>query len=139
MGWTPGTAKRPLKKPASALPLAPATGALGNASTAPKARVSYTASYFDKGNRLTAAVDVGTTTIRNYLRGINMDGYAAITARCTEVAPAPLLPAQPMFQFDLQLNFPQLTGFTLLPMPRPGGGPSNYVALHNKATMRGVE
>ncbi|MFL5246024.1 MAG: RHS repeat-associated core domain-containing protein [Gemmataceae bacterium] len=37
-----------------------ATGALGNATTAPKSRVSYTASYFDLANRLTATVDVGT-------------------------------------------------------------------------------
>jgi YD repeat-containing protein len=37
-----------------------ATGALGDPTTAPEARVSYTASYFDAANRLTAAVDVGT-------------------------------------------------------------------------------
>src|SRR5207248_9370065 len=36
------------------------TGALGNPSTAPKARVSYTTSYYDLANRLTASVDVGT-------------------------------------------------------------------------------
>ncbi|MFL5244587.1 MAG: RHS repeat-associated core domain-containing protein [Gemmataceae bacterium] len=36
------------------------TGALGNPTTAPKARVSYTASYYDPANRLTGSVDVGT-------------------------------------------------------------------------------
>ena len=36
------------------------TGALGNPTTAPKARVSYTATYYDLANRLTATVDVGT-------------------------------------------------------------------------------
>jgi RHS repeat-associated protein len=36
------------------------TGALGNPTTAPKARVSYTASYYDLANRLTGSVDVGT-------------------------------------------------------------------------------
>src|SRR6202023_2458042 len=33
------------------------TGALGNPTTAPKARVSYTASYYDLANRLTGSVD----------------------------------------------------------------------------------
>jgi hypothetical protein len=37
-----------------------ATGALGNPTTSPKARVSYTASYYDLANRLTGSVDVGT-------------------------------------------------------------------------------
>jgi RHS repeat-associated protein len=37
-----------------------ATGALGNATTAPKARVSYAAAYYDLANRLTATVSVGT-------------------------------------------------------------------------------
>jgi RHS repeat-associated protein len=35
-------------------------GALGNPTTAPKARVYYSASYFDAADRLTASVDVGT-------------------------------------------------------------------------------
>jgi RHS repeat-associated protein len=37
-----------------------ALGALGDAGTAPKARVSYAASYYDAADRLTASVDVGT-------------------------------------------------------------------------------
>jgi hypothetical protein len=37
-----------------------ATGALGNPTTTPKARVSYAAAYFDAANRPTATVDVGT-------------------------------------------------------------------------------
>jgi YD repeat-containing protein len=37
-----------------------ATGELGNPTTAPKARVSYSASYHDKADRLTASVDVGS-------------------------------------------------------------------------------
>jgi YD repeat-containing protein len=35
-------------------------GALGNPTTAPKARVSYIANYYDAANRETATVDVGT-------------------------------------------------------------------------------
>jgi YD repeat-containing protein len=37
-----------------------ATGALGNPTTTPRARVSYTARYFDLADRRTADVDVGT-------------------------------------------------------------------------------
>jgi RHS repeat-associated protein len=37
-----------------------ATGALGDPNTGPKARVSYTASYYDLADRPTAVVDVGT-------------------------------------------------------------------------------
>jgi RHS repeat-associated protein len=45
-----------------------ATGALGNASTSPKARVSYFASYYDAANRPTASVDVGTNGGSAYTR-----------------------------------------------------------------------
>ena len=37
-----------------------ATGALGDPNTAPKARVSYAAAYYDLADRPTATVDVGT-------------------------------------------------------------------------------
>ena len=36
------------------------TGALGDATTGPQARVSYVASYYDAADRLTASVDFGT-------------------------------------------------------------------------------
>jgi RHS repeat-associated protein len=45
-----------------------ATGELGNATTAPKARVSYAALYYDAANRRTAAVDVGTNGGSTYTR-----------------------------------------------------------------------
>ncbi len=45
-----------------------ATGALGNATTAPKARVSYTAAYYDAINRVTDTVDVGTNGGSAYTR-----------------------------------------------------------------------
>jgi YD repeat-containing protein len=44
------------------------TGALGGPSTGPKARVYYTAYYYDALNRLTAAVDVGTNGGSAYTR-----------------------------------------------------------------------
>jgi RHS repeat-associated protein len=45
-----------------------ATGALGNATTGTKARVSYDAAYYDAANRLTATVDVGTNGGSAYTR-----------------------------------------------------------------------
>jgi RHS repeat-associated protein len=45
-----------------------ANGELGDASTTPKARVSYVASYYDAANRLTATVDVGTNGGSAYTR-----------------------------------------------------------------------
>src|SRR5207247_1577331 len=45
-----------------------ATGALGNATTTPKARVSYVADYYDAANRLTAVADVGTNGGSSYTR-----------------------------------------------------------------------
>ncbi len=45
-----------------------ATGALGNANTTPKARVSYVATYYDAANRVTAIVDVGTNGGTAYAR-----------------------------------------------------------------------
>jgi RHS repeat-associated protein len=44
------------------------TGALGDPNTTPKARVSYTASYYDAANRLIASVDVGTNGGTAYTR-----------------------------------------------------------------------
>jgi RHS repeat-associated protein len=44
------------------------TGALGNPTTVPKARVSYTASYYDLANRLTGSADVGTNGGSAYTR-----------------------------------------------------------------------
>jgi RHS repeat-associated protein len=44
------------------------TGALGNPTTAPLARVSYVASYYDAANRPTATVNVGTNGGVSYTR-----------------------------------------------------------------------
>jgi RHS repeat-associated protein len=44
------------------------TGALGNPTTGPKARVYYTTSYYDAADRLTASVDVGTNGGSAYTR-----------------------------------------------------------------------
>jgi RHS repeat-associated protein len=45
-----------------------ATGALNNPTTAPKARVSYVAGYYDKADRLTDTVNVGTNAGTAYTR-----------------------------------------------------------------------
>jgi len=44
------------------------TGELGNASTNPKARVSYVANYYDAANRITASLNVGTNGGSAYTR-----------------------------------------------------------------------
>src|SRR5262249_35841814 len=44
------------------------TGELGNPTTAPLARVSYLAYYYDLANRLTTTVDVGTNSGTAYTR-----------------------------------------------------------------------
>jgi len=44
------------------------TGALGNPTTGPKARVYYSAAYYDSVDRLTASVDVGTNGGTAYTR-----------------------------------------------------------------------
>jgi RHS repeat-associated protein len=44
------------------------TGELGNATTTPKARVSYVAAYYDAADRITAMVDVGTNGGSAYTR-----------------------------------------------------------------------
>ena len=50
------------------------TGALGTPSTGVKARVSYQASYYDKADRLTDTVDVGTNLGSAYTRPATPDG-----------------------------------------------------------------
>jgi YD repeat-containing protein len=50
------------------------TGALGTPTTGKKARVSYTASYYDKAGRLTDVVDVGTNGGTAYTRPSTPDG-----------------------------------------------------------------
>src|SRR5262249_8757754 len=45
-----------------------ATGALGNPTTSPKARVSYVADYYDAANRPTGEADVGTNGGSAYTR-----------------------------------------------------------------------
>ena len=47
---------------------ATATGALGDDTTSPKARVSYAAGYYDVADRVTASVDVGTNGGSTYTR-----------------------------------------------------------------------
>jgi hypothetical protein len=57
---------------------------------------------------------------------------ASITSSCSTVS------GSPQFQFQLTLNFQQLTGFQLVPMPAAGAGyGAGYTSVQAKATMRG--
>ena len=59
-------------------------------------------------------------------------GYAATTTVTTTCST--LADGDPQFEVQVQVLFPQLTGFTLLPMPRQG----NDVRAFARSTMRGV-
>jgi RHS repeat-associated protein len=60
-----------------------ATGALGTPTTAPKARVSYVAAYYDAANRLTDTVDVGTNGGAAYIRPATPPGRSDTVLRTT--------------------------------------------------------
>jgi RHS repeat-associated protein len=77
-----------------------ATGPLGNASTTPKARVSYSASYYDASSRAIASVDVGTNGGSSWTRPasppsrsdsvlITTYGYAADAVQQVSLTGAP--------------------------------------------------
>jgi Flp pilus assembly protein TadG len=77
-----------------------------------------------------AATTEGTAAVNQALTGLLPVTYApAIVPTCTTVA------GSPRFQFTLTLDFPQLTGFTLIPMP--GGNGAVHIAT--SSTMRGVQ
>jgi YD repeat-containing protein len=61
-----------------------ATGALGNATTAPKSRVSYVAYYYDAANRATAMVNVGTNGGSAYTRPSSPPSSSATVLVTTE-------------------------------------------------------
>jgi YD repeat-containing protein len=56
-------------------------GPLGNPTTAPLARVSYVADYYDTGNRLTTEVDVGSNGGSTYTRPSTPDARSATVLR----------------------------------------------------------
>jgi RHS repeat-associated protein len=60
------------------------TGALGNPTTAPKARVSYVTSYYDAANRQTATVNVGTNGGSAYTRPGTVPSSSATVLVTTE-------------------------------------------------------
>jgi RHS repeat-associated protein len=58
-----------------------ATGALGNVTTAPKARVSYRANYYDAANRLTTTSDYGTYGAATWTRPSTPDARSDTVLR----------------------------------------------------------
>jgi RHS repeat-associated protein len=57
------------------------TGALGNATTAPKARVSYVANYYDAANRLVTTADYGTNGAAAWTRPSTPDARSDAVLR----------------------------------------------------------
>jgi Flp pilus assembly protein TadG len=77
-----------------------------------------------------AAANAGTAAINNYFSTILPSYTPAITTTCATIN------GDPRFQFDLQLDFPRVTGMSLVPMPA-GTGPTS-TRVNTSATMRGV-
>ncbi|WP_394841980.1 pilus assembly protein [Pendulispora brunnea] len=76
-----------------------------------------------------AATNAGEAAAVQALSGLLPTGYAPdIDVTCTTVS------GSPRFQAQLTLVFPQLTGFSLVPMPGSGGGTARVAT---SATMRG--
>ena len=79
-----------------------------------------------------AAMAAGTNAVSSALATLIPPSYTpTIDATCTTVS------ASPQFKVSLTLSFPQLTGFTLIPMP--GGGFGGNATIQTAATMRGVQ
>jgi Flp pilus assembly protein TadG len=81
-----------------------------------------------------SAIAAGSAAATRGLGDLGQAGYASVTATCTS---APGI-ADPLFQFDVDVNFPRLTGLPLIPMPSAGGAyPGNFIHVHTRAVMRG--
>jgi Flp pilus assembly protein TadG len=77
-----------------------------------------------------AASTAGHAAITNYFTGLLPAAYVpTVTLTCATVG------GDPQFRVALQLDFPQITGFSLIPMPRGAG---SNVRVQTSATMRGV-
>jgi hypothetical protein len=78
------------------------------------------------------ATTQGTAAITNDLSAVLPPSYVpTVTTTCTTSASG-----DPSFQFSLVLNFPPITGFSLVPLPSGGGGTAR---VQTSATMRGVQ
>jgi Flp pilus assembly protein TadG len=82
-----------------------------------------------------AATAQGTSMISTYLTNSNIAAIGTVTSvcACTQVA------SGPQFKCNLRIDFPRLTGYSLIPMPAAGGSfGSNYTSVQAIATMRGT-
>lgn len=78
-----------------------------------------------------AATTLATNTTTSYLAGLIPGSYTPnVDANCTAGT------GSPQFTVSLTLDFPQVTGFTLLPMP--GGGYGGNTTVSTRAVMRGT-
>ena len=79
----------------------------------------------------TNATTAGTSAVRTSLAGLMPSSYApTITPTCTTVS------SSPQFTYSLQLDFPQLTGLSLIPMP---GGVLGSARVTTAAVTRGTQ
>jgi Flp pilus assembly protein TadG len=82
-----------------------------------------------------AATAQGTSMISTYLTNAKIASIGTVTSLCACTAVA----SGPQFQCSVRIDFPRLTGYSLVPMPAAGGSfGSNYTSVQAIATMRGT-
>ncbi len=77
------------------------------------------------------ATAAAVTTVNTKMAVIGQAGYTTASATCNTLAGG-----DPEFQVAVQVNFPQLTGYTLIPLPRQSG--TSKVQASAQVSMRGV-
>ena len=76
-----------------------------------------------------AGQSAASSVVTTYLRQIGQDTHATTNVTCTTGAAG-----EPVFQVTTTVLFPQLTGYSLIPMPRTG----DLVRAGAQVTMRGI-
>jgi hypothetical protein len=80
------------------------------------------------------ATSTGANAAQNALTGLLPPSFnPAPACSCAMVALVGVPTLQPQYACTINFNFPQLTGFSLVPMPGLGGGSVN---VQTSATMR---
>jgi Flp pilus assembly protein TadG len=81
-----------------------------------------------------AATAQGKSMMSTYLTNANLARIGTVTSSCACTTVA----SGPQFQCTLRIDFPRLTGYSLVPMPAAGGSyGSKYTSVQAIATMRG--
>jgi Flp pilus assembly protein TadG len=77
------------------------------------------------------AVTMAQSTAKAKMTTIGQGANTTVTVTCNNS-----VAGDPEFQVDVEVNFPQLTGYTLIPLPRQGS--TKTVQAKAQSSMRGV-